>query len=180
MIFSDTSETVLQLQNSTDNTSVINAIDSMPYLEGSTETAAAIDYVITNSFKPEVGGRAGADDILIIITDGRSNDKNVTLAAAQRLGQTGIKTLAIGVSGAVDTEELHAMASDDRYVFNVSTYQALSTLQLELTQTACKGKIRHFLVICSVAYGIYHILRYSEINVDVLVVSLWSVNYVFV
>ena len=47
-------------------------------MRGTTNTAAAIEYIINKMFKPEFGDRPGVPNYAIIITDGGSNNKEQT------------------------------------------------------------------------------------------------------
>ena len=50
----------------------------MPYIRGTTNTAAALKYVIDNMFTSANGDRASASNIIVVMTDGGSNDKSAT------------------------------------------------------------------------------------------------------
>ena len=54
--------------------------------------------------------------------------------------------MAIGIGNGVDVAELRAMASDSNHTFQVADFDALNTLQPELTYAACSGNARNALV----------------------------------
>ena len=84
--------------------------------------------------------RPGYVPIAIVVTDGVSNNRNATLAAASALHASNIyaQVYAVGVSGA-DATELNAIASDPSLVFFTSNFDnaAIAALQQNLTQQLC-------------------------------------------
>ena len=121
-------------------TALINAINNIAYNSGATATHLALDYVMNNSFKPAAGDRANVPNILIVMTDGKSNSPSQTLAAAQRLhGIAGLTVFAIGIGSGADKSELGHIASDSRKVFTVNDFNALGTIQKELKKQACSA-----------------------------------------
>ncbi len=57
-------------------------------------TGKALDYILRNNFKPNVGMRADSQKTAVLITDGESNDD--ILLPSQNLKDTGIEVYAIG------------------------------------------------------------------------------------
>ena len=53
-------------------------------MRGTTDTAAAIEYVVDRIFQPEFGDRPSVPNYAIIITDGGSNDKERTFRVSVR------------------------------------------------------------------------------------------------
>ena len=92
-----------------------------------------------NSFKTDSGDRDGVANILIVMTDGESNEPTLTVQESNKLHQQNIKVFAIGIGSGADRTELGHIASDAKYVFTVQNFDALSTLQTELRKTACAG-----------------------------------------
>ena len=84
--------------------------------------------------------RPGYVPIAIVVTDGRSNSQNATLAAATALHASNIyaQVYAVGVSGANPTE-LNAIDSDPSLVFFTSNFDsaAIAAIQQNLTQQLC-------------------------------------------
>ncbi|XP_021364449.1 uncharacterized protein LOC110457477 [Mizuhopecten yessoensis] len=117
---------------------LVHAINAIPYNAGSTHTDIAIDYVTGHSFTPAAGDRDHVANILIVMTDGQSNNKPATLAAATKLHAKNIKVFGIGIGSGIDRSELSHIATDAKHVFTVSNFGALTTLQAELKKTACE------------------------------------------
>ncbi|KAK3101772.1 hypothetical protein FSP39_006235 [Pinctada imbricata] len=137
VIYSDFPQLVFNLNNFTDNATLIENINKIPYTRGTTNTAGAIQFVLDNSFIPSAGDRDDVGNVLIVITDGQSNNKTETLFMADRLRRSNLTVFAVGVGAGADFEELKAIATNNQYVFNVTTYDALSELQYELARAAC-------------------------------------------
>ncbi|GCC33131.1 hypothetical protein chiPu_0011599 [Chiloscyllium punctatum] len=94
-------------------------------------TGAALDYVTRNVFSPSAGSRgdAGASQILVLITAGKSKDD--VGQAADAMKQAGIVSIAIGAKYA-DTTELQQIVSHPGDVLKLGDFQELQTIQEEL------------------------------------------------
>lgn len=92
-------------------------------------------------FDPRTGGRPDANHVAIIITDGRSQNKQATLDAAKIAREKGIQIFAIGVGQHLDFEELEGIGSEpaEKHVFNVSTFSDLEGIKDRLPSNACEG-----------------------------------------
>ena len=126
-----------------DKTSLVNAIHHISYNSGGTRTDLALKYVESHSFKPATGDRSGVPNILIVMTDGQSNQPTLTRQETVKLHQMNVKVFAIGIGSGASRTELGHIASDSHHVFTVTNFNALSTLQAELKKTACKGTLFH-------------------------------------
>lgn len=115
-----------------DKDKLVTAIKNIRYIGSSTNTDSAIRYVIDNSFQPGNGARPDVHKLMILLTDGQSNNRQSTILQAQRLHQTDIKAIAIGVGTGFNRQELNAIASDPSLVLTVNNYQSLETLQKDL------------------------------------------------
>ena len=74
------------------------------------------------------------------MTDGRSNEDTLTVAAANALKHVkDVTVMAIGIGKNVDPVELSSIATDSNHTFQVSSFDALNTIQSDLTDTACNG-----------------------------------------
>ena len=118
----------------------INGIDSIGYIFGGTRTDLALKYAAENSFTVASGDRPDVTNILIVITDGKSNEPEFTRQEADVLHQLGVKVFAVGIGTGVDDTELEHIASTEQYVFRIQNYDAFETLQAELQNSACNGK----------------------------------------
>lgn len=127
------------LQRYQSKNDLLNAIDRIPYMSGSTHTSEALTFARQHSFTLSAGDRAPVTDVLFVVTDGQSISPTKTKQAASLIHQAGIKTFAIGVGGSISKQELQNIASDPQHVFHVSSFDALHLLQSELRNKTCEG-----------------------------------------
>lgn len=118
----------------------INAIYTISYQYGGTRTDLGLKYAAENSFTTPSGDRTGAINILIVITDGYSNQPELTRQEATKLHQMNIKVFAIGIGTGVDKTELGYIASGAEYVFQINNFDAFDSIRDVLKKTACKGR----------------------------------------
>ncbi|XP_073774189.1 integrin alpha-X-like [Danio rerio] len=113
-------------------------VANIPYHEGGTFTASAIQKLVNYLFTPNGGTRPSAKKILVVITDGESHDRNLLKDAASQAEKNSIVRFAIGVGKAFDyynaREELNTIASDPDtdYVFKVTDFNALKNILQKL------------------------------------------------
>ena len=68
-----------------DKYALISAIQSVRYRTGTTATDQGLRYAGHYHFQSYHGGRTGANKIVIVLTDGHSNDVSKTLSEARQL-----------------------------------------------------------------------------------------------
>ena len=146
ILFSSSSSLEFGVTQNTNQADLQAAIANLPYRGGSTNTAAALNLLLTAG---QPGGalnlRDGFIHIAIVVTDGRSANSRLTMEAASALHASNIynQVFAIGVSGA-DQRELQAIASDSSLVFFTSSFdrRSIAALQQSVTRMLipCVGK----------------------------------------
>ncbi|XP_025765357.1 integrin alpha-M [Oreochromis niloticus] len=120
--------------------SVETDINEIKQYRGATFTAKAIRHVVNTVFIPKEGMRPSARKVLIVITDGQSNDRTYLDGAVQLAESKNIVRFAIGVGNAfTKTEakrELRTIASSpsDKYVFQVENFDALEIIRQNLQE----------------------------------------------
>ncbi|XP_063749943.1 integrin alpha-X-like isoform X2 [Eleginops maclovinus] len=116
-------------------------VDRITQLRGSTFTAKAIKFVVNNVFTRTEGSRPNVKKVLIVITDGASNDRNFLPSSAAFAERHSIVRFAIGVGSAFHDSgaknELETISSSPtENVFRVENFDALEkireTLQAKL------------------------------------------------
>ncbi|KAM4526349.1 integrin alpha-M-like [Fundulus diaphanus] len=113
-------------------------IDNIIQIGGGTLTAAAIRTVVNDVFLPQRGSRSNAKKILIVITDGESQDSGNLPAAIKLADSKQIVRFAIGVGNAFSsyraTQELRTIASPpaENFVFKVGSFDALDKIRENL------------------------------------------------
>ena len=117
------------------------AIGEIKQSRGTTNTADALHRVRTHFFGHNV--RDGVMKIVIVITDGRSDDPDATAHQAALARQAGMHIFAIGVGRNVDHDELEAIASrpTGSSIFTVDTFRALHQIKTLLAKRTCEGTI---------------------------------------
>uniref|UniRef100_A0A2C9KNZ1 VWFA domain-containing protein n=1 Tax=Biomphalaria glabrata TaxID=6526 RepID=A0A2C9KNZ1_BIOGL len=111
----------------------------MPFLTGATHTALALDYAHNTAFNVSHGARTNVGKIAIVITDGNSQNHAQTAQAAERLKNSGVKVIAVGVGNSISRAELLAIASNEKDIFNVSDYSVLNDIKNALVTSACEA-----------------------------------------
>ena len=71
---------------------------SFPYRRGTTNTAEALRVMRETLFTTSRGDRESVRDVGIVITDGRSNDKQKTFEEAVKNREAGIQMLSVAIN----------------------------------------------------------------------------------
>jgi collagen type VI alpha len=95
---------------------VINAM-SFPYRRGTTNTAQALRVMRETLFSAARGNRPNARDVGIVITDGRSNDKEQTFKEAVKNREAGIQMLSVAVN--LQVRGLRIAPSLNKFLFTL-------------------------------------------------------------
>ncbi|XP_075820080.1 collagen alpha-1(XX) chain [Microtus pennsylvanicus] len=116
---------------------VLAAVHSLRYRGGNTFTGLALTHVLGQNLKPAAGARSEAAKVLILVTDGKSQDDVRT--AARILKDQDIDVFVVGVKNA-DEAELKLLASQplDITVHNVLDFPQLATLAALLSRLVCQ------------------------------------------
>ncbi|TSO25219.1 Collagen alpha-1(XII) chain [Bagarius yarrelli] len=117
---------------------LLEAVANLPYKGGNTMTGLALNYILQNNFKANVGMRPNSRKIGVLITDGKSQDEIVE--KSQKLRDFGVELYAIGVKNA-DENELRSIASDpdDTHMYNVVDFSFLLDIVDDLTNNLCSS-----------------------------------------
>ncbi|KAK3562956.1 hypothetical protein QTP86_011711 [Hemibagrus guttatus] len=118
--------------------SLLEAVANLPYKGGNTMTGLALNYILQNNFKANVGMRPNSRKIGVLITDGKSQDDIIT--NSQNLRDSSIELYAIGVKNA-DENELRSIASDpdEIHMYNVMDFSFLLDIVDDLTNNLCSS-----------------------------------------
>ncbi|KAL8179651.1 UNVERIFIED_CONTAM: hypothetical protein K2H54_070360, partial [Gekko kuhli] len=134
--YSSDPRTEWDLKTYTTRDEVLGALRSLQYKGGNTFTGLALTHVLERNLKPEAGARSEAPKLIILLTDGKSQDD--AGPSAQTLKNMGIEIFAVGVKNA-DEAELRQVASEplELTVYNVLDFPLLSSLVGRLTRVLC-------------------------------------------
>ena len=97
LLFSDNIKLEFNLNEYDSRLDIIEHVQRIPYRRGSTNTAAALQYVTENMFTPSNGDRNNARNVAFLITDGQSNNRENTMRQAKLLKDKGIHLFVAGV-----------------------------------------------------------------------------------
>lgn len=141
--YSDSPHTEFHLDRYPTVTGVLAHIKSMLYRGGGTRTGLGLDFLTYVHMNTASGSRTveGAMQVVVVLTDGRSQDDVAVPAQVLRLA--GVELFAVGVQDAVESE-LRAMASQpyDTHVFNVDSFLALGDIIQDLVVGICRAVTR--------------------------------------
>ncbi|KAK3083543.1 hypothetical protein FSP39_025167 [Pinctada imbricata] len=121
---------------------MFNAIDTIPWNYGSTNTADGLKTMRNQLFTSSRGDRPDVKNVAIIITDGVSNiNARDTIPQAEAARNDGIHVYAIGI-GLSDRTELDAIASvpASENSFAVQSFDELKGLDKKIFQSICPAK----------------------------------------
>ncbi|XP_074023861.1 uncharacterized protein [Numenius arquata] len=119
-----------------DRNSVLKAVKGLSYAGGNTKTGRGITYVLKELFQSSRGMRPDFPHVLVLVTDGRSQDD--VLLPARAAHALGIRVIAVGVSGA-DPVELNSILLQQNLqnIFYVSTFDDFPQILRELIEVIC-------------------------------------------
>uniref|UniRef100_A0A8C5H1R4 Collagen, type XIV, alpha 1a n=1 Tax=Gouania willdenowi TaxID=441366 RepID=A0A8C5H1R4_GOUWI len=136
--FSDDARTEFQLSSHGNKQALLEAIQKIRYKGGNTKTGRAIKHVKETIFTTEAGARRGVPKVLVVLTDGRSQDDVNKVSKEMQI--EGYIIFAIGFADA-DYGELVNIASKptDRHVFFVDDLDAVKKIEEQLITFVCEA-----------------------------------------
>lgn len=135
--YSDDAKTEFKLNTYHDKGMVLSALQMVNYRGGNTKTGAALKHVGDKVFISDNGMRRTVPKVLVVVTDGRSQD-DVKKSAA-KLQHAGYSVFVVGVAD-IDVNELRNIGSkpSDRHVFIVDNFDAFAKIQDNLITFICE------------------------------------------
>ncbi|KAI5606554.1 collagen alpha-6(VI) chain, partial [Silurus asotus] len=131
--FSSDAKVEFALNKFSDKNEMQQAVNNMQQMNAGTMTGNAL-YFVSKYFEQEEGGRPSTPQILIVITDGESQD-NVALDA-EALREKGITIYSIGVLNANSTQLLE-ISGNQNNVFMERDFDALNFLDKKILLKIC-------------------------------------------
>jgi len=142
IIFGSSVRIQFDLRDHTSLSTLLPAINpGLTYNGGGTNTAGALQWLLSYSQNGVLGIRNGIRNVAIVITDGRSNSRSATLSAAASLHAANLfDVFTVGVDNA-DLTELNAIASNPEFVFFSNQFNTVGLRQLQqsIIETLCSG-----------------------------------------
>ena len=142
ILFKEYADIEFNLKAYTSLSTIISAINQLPYNNGRTDTAKALTLLLSTAQDGTLGLRDDSLKVAIVITDGYSNSPLATSSAAAALHASNIfDVYAVGVGGA-DQTELETIASSPEFVFFTNSFNdvGLQQLQMQIVQQLCSRK----------------------------------------
>ena len=142
ILFKEHARIQFKLQTYTSLSTMLSAINQLPYSNGRTDTAEALQLLLSTTQNGTLGLRDDSSKVAIVITDGYSNSRSATLSAAAALHAANIfDVYAVGVGGA-DLTELEAIASSPEFVLFTKSFNnvGLKQLQMQIIRQLCNCK----------------------------------------
>ena len=138
MKFNETAEIVFHLNKYDDRQSLLNAIGNVAIVGGDTNIAAALRTAREMMFTEQNGARPGVPKILILLTDGTANfEESNTMPEANLTKAAGIKLYTVGVTHAVDEDQLRVMASVPECFFFAPNFTLLNSVVQQIVENSC-------------------------------------------
>lgn len=124
---------------------VMAEVDGIKYPNEGTNTGKAL--LKANEALFAVSARSGVPNIACVLTDGKSKDNIKT--PAQKLRDSGVTVISIGMGTDYDLEQLREIATDpdSQHMFKAE-FDSLGSLVDSIVDTGCKGR-------CSVSQFLY-------------------------
>ncbi|XP_060768780.1 integrin alpha-X-like isoform X2 [Neoarius graeffei] len=133
--FSSRASAVFQFENFAADRNADHLMSGITHSKGNTHTPSAIRFVLEEMFQEKVGMRNNSQKLLVVVTDGKSNDQNDNFSSVIALAnERGVTRFAIGVGKEYSREELEQIATKPRYVFETPSFSSLSSIVSQLTE----------------------------------------------
>ncbi len=174
-MFGNDVEPVFQLDRFSSKSEILSAIDRIPFLDQTTNTAAAIRYMRTIMFTAQNGDRYNVPNSAIIITDGVplvpsdvSEARRLTLQEANLAKSQGINMFTVGIGPELTTDFLGQIADQppSQHVFQVGQIRELESILDQVIGATCGATTQPCkFVKCFISYGLF-MFYYVKLNVQ--------------
>uniref|UniRef100_A0AAQ6ACW7 Uncharacterized protein n=1 Tax=Amphiprion ocellaris TaxID=80972 RepID=A0AAQ6ACW7_AMPOC len=135
-LFTDTQRTMWQLNTYQTKQSLLKAVDSLEQRGGGTKTGLALEHILHYSFKYNMGMRPDSRKIVVVLTDGESQDD--VEEPAEHLRDTGIEVYAIGIRGASHLQLLN-MTTDRAHIYILEDFSSLIEIFNNFSISLCNS-----------------------------------------
>ena len=142
ILFSSRARIEFNLQAHTNLTTLLPAINQLPYNGGSTDTHEALQLLLTSAQNGELGLRNNSSKVTILITDGESGNQSATSLAATALHDSNIFDIYVVGINRVNRVEFQRIASGSEFVFFTNSFSDLQSLQNVVLDKLCNGKLK--------------------------------------
>ncbi|XP_075953436.1 uncharacterized protein LOC142952616 [Anarhichas minor] len=139
--YSDTPRLEIPLGIHQGGAKLIQAIQSITYLGGNTQTGRAIKFAVDHVFASSHRASQVKNRIAVVVTDGKSQDDVVDASMEARA--QGITVFAVGVGSEITTSELVSIANrpSSVYVLYAEDYTTIERIQGSMEQKLCEESV---------------------------------------
>ncbi|XP_068438250.1 collagen alpha-1(XXI) chain [Clinocottus analis] len=139
--YSDTPRLEIPLGKHQSGGKLIQAIQSISYLGGNTQTGRAIKFAVDHVFASSQRTSQVKNRIAVVVTDGKSQDDVVDASMEARA--QGITVFAVGVGSEITTSELVSIANrpSSAYVLYAEDYTTIERIQGSMEQKLCEESV---------------------------------------
>ena len=138
--FSSTASILIPLGSINNAQQLTTAVNNVAFTGGGTRTDLALDLVSTAFINARVN--EGIPRVVILLTDGQSNEPTLTAQAAPRVHNDNIEVYSVGIGSGINEAELEIIASDPSYVYLITDFspEAFAEELRPLQLTACESR----------------------------------------
>ncbi|XP_059182492.1 collagen alpha-1(XXI) chain [Centropristis striata] len=139
--YSDTPRLEIPLGKHQGGAELIQAIQSISYLGGNTQTGRAIKFAVNHVFASSQRPSQVKNRIAVVVTDGKSQDDVVDASMEARA--QGITVFAVGVGSEITTSELVSIANrpSSDYVLYAEDYTTIDRIRDSMEQKLCEESV---------------------------------------
>ncbi|XP_070842227.1 collagen alpha-1(XXI) chain [Chaetodon trifascialis] len=139
--YSDTPRLEISLGKHQGGEGLIQAIQSITYLGGNTQTGRAIKFAVDHVFPSSQRTSQVKNRIAVVVTDGKSQDDVVDASVEARA--QGITVFAVGVGSEITTSELVSIANkpSSTYVLYAEDYTTIDRIRESMEQKLCEESV---------------------------------------
>lgn len=135
--FSTSVNDVFEINQHGDIGSILSAIENLKYKEGITSTGQALEKAKT-LFRHDPARK----QVLVLITDGKSNDKKVDFnVPAAAIRNMGVDIIAIGAGSVDKTQLLEMTGQRSDKIFTAEKYRGLAKFTNRIVDNICKAPL---------------------------------------
>lgn len=136
---------VFDLSSFSTDSAIHRAVQQAHYGQEGTHTDKAIAYASDVILSAQHSGRRSVPKILILITDGTSDNIMRTKIQAKHAKAKGINIIVVGIGNFVDRRELEMIANSptSKFLLNIDSFAELKKIIRVLSNRKCKGMIFH-------------------------------------
>ncbi|CAG5117316.1 unnamed protein product, partial [Candidula unifasciata] len=136
--FSDSPRPLFSLNTYTDFHDIEKAILDAQYFSGNTRTYLALENA--HNFQTN-GGRTSAPKVVVLFTNGRSDDATRTQQQALSLKATGVFVVVVGLSNS-NNQELQAIASNSSTIFSINNFDEVVKFLQDYIRDSCSQTVK--------------------------------------